>query len=66
MPEQFYWEAVRDALREEIAKLEAEVEGEMAAAERFALEESPYPDPSELTQDVYAEWREGEMGLEQA
>ena len=51
-------------MREEISKLEAEVEAEMAAAEKFALEESPYPDPSELTQDVYAEWREGEMGLE--
>lgn len=40
------------------------VEEEMAAAEKFALEESPYPDPSTLLEDVYAEWIEGKYGLE--
>lgn len=48
----------------EIADIQAEVDAEMVEAEHFALEESPYPDPSELTQDVYAEWREGPLGLE--
>jgi len=47
-------------------RVQAEVNAEMAAAERFALEESPYPDPSELTEDVYAGWREGPLGLEPA
>ncbi len=50
--------------RAEIDGVQAEVDAEMVEAERFALEESPYPDPSELTQDVYAEWREGPLGLE--
>jgi TPP-dependent pyruvate/acetoin dehydrogenase alpha subunit len=49
---------------EESERLQAEVDGEMVEAERFALDESPYPDPSELTEDVYAEWREGPLGLE--
>ena len=40
------------------------VEEEMAAAEKFAIEESPYPDPSTLLEDVYAEWIEGKYGLE--
>jgi len=48
----------------EVDEIQAEVDAEMVEAERFALEESPYPDPSELTQDVYAEWREGPLGLE--
>ncbi|MHC5056528.1 MAG: thiamine pyrophosphate-dependent dehydrogenase E1 component subunit alpha [Planctomycetota bacterium] len=48
----------------EVDEVQAEVDVEMVEAERFALEESPYPDPSELTQDVYAEWREGPLGLE--
>jgi len=48
----------------EVEAVQAEVDAEMVEAERFALEESPYPDPSELTQDVYAEWREGPLGLE--
>lgn len=50
--------------KEEIDAVQAEVDSEMAEAERFALEESPYPDASELTEDVYAEWREGPVGLE--
>ena len=50
--------------QDEIDAVQAEVDGEIMVAEKFALEESPYPDPSELTEDVYAEWREGEMGLE--
>jgi TPP-dependent pyruvate/acetoin dehydrogenase alpha subunit len=49
---------------DEMDAVGAEVDAEMAEAERFALEESPYPDPSELTEDVYAGWREGPLGLE--
>lgn len=48
----------------EIDAVQAEVAAEMAEAEKFALEQSPYPDPSELTVDVYADWREGPLGLE--
>jgi TPP-dependent pyruvate/acetoin dehydrogenase alpha subunit len=48
----------------ECDEVEAEVAREMAEAERFALEESRYPDASELTEDVYAGWREGPLGLE--
>ena len=47
----------------EAGEVEAEVTAEMAAAERFALEESPYPDPSELYEDVYAGWIKGPKGL---
>ena len=50
--------------KDEIASVQAEVDAEMAEAETFALEESPYPDPSELTEDVYAGWKEGPLGLE--
>lgn len=38
---------------EEAKRLEEEVEREIEEAEKFALE-SPYPDPSELLDDVYA------------
>ena len=34
-------------------RIDQEVEGEVAAAEEWALE-APYPDPSEVTQHVYA------------
>ena len=37
---------------------------ELAEAEDFALNQSPYPDPSTLLEDVYAEWIEGKYGLE--
>ena len=43
--------------------LQAEVDAALAAAEKFAVEESPYPDPSEVMDDVYAGWVEGERGL---
>jgi hypothetical protein len=36
----------------------------VAEAEDFALNQSPYPDPSTLLEDVYAEWIEGKYGLE--
>ena len=36
----------------------------MMEAEKFALEESPYPDPASLLQDVYAGYIEGPLGLE--
>jgi len=44
--------------------LQAEVDKTLAAAEKFAIEDSPYPDPSEVMDDVYAGWVEGEHGLE--
>jgi len=44
-------------------RLQAEVDSGVAAAERFAVEESPYPDPSEVLDDVYAGWIETEKGL---
>ena len=43
--------------------IQAEVDQELAAAEKFAVEDSPYPDPSEVMDDVYAGWVEGERGL---
>jgi pyruvate dehydrogenase E1 component alpha subunit len=38
--------------QEKIKKLDGEIEKELDEAIRFA-EESPFPDPSELTQDIY-------------
>ena len=73
--EEYYWErcpisqlrillADKGLLSEEEAELvQKEVDGEIAEAERFALE-SAYPEPSELTRDVYAGWDEGPWGLE--
>jgi pyruvate dehydrogenase E1 component alpha subunit len=43
--------------------LQAEVDAELAAAEKFAIEESPYPAPGEVLDDVYAGWIETEKGL---
>lgn len=39
---------------QEIEEIKASIKDQIAEAERFA-EESPYPDPSELTQDLYAQ-----------
>ena len=50
--------------REEVDVLEKEVDVEMAEAEDFSLNQSPYPDPATLLEDVYAEWIEGKYGLE--
>ena len=47
-----------------MASLQREVDGELAEAERFALEESPFPEPSELHQDVYVGYIQGARGLE--
>jgi TPP-dependent pyruvate/acetoin dehydrogenase alpha subunit len=56
---------VQGALTEsEIAALQKDVDRELAEAEDFALKQSPYPDPSTLLEDVYAEWIEGKYGLE--
>ena len=44
-------------------RLQAEVDSGIAEAERFAVDESPYPDPSEVLDDVYAGWVETEKGL---
>jgi pyruvate dehydrogenase E1 component alpha subunit len=43
--------------------LQAEVDKTLAEAEKFAIEDSPYPDSSEVMDDVYAGWVEGEHGL---
>jgi len=45
------------------AALQAQVDAAIAAAEKFAVVESPDPDPSEVYDDVYAGWVEGERGL---
>jgi len=49
---------------EEIDGLQKEVDRELAEAEKFALEESPYPDPGEVYEDVYKGWVKGKYGLE--
>ena len=51
---------------DETAAVEAEVDKEMAEAEAFALDESPYPDPAAVHEDVYAGWIQGTYGLERA
>lgn len=48
----------------ELDAVQAEVDTEMVAAENFALNESPYPSPDALFDDVYAGWRQGKYGLE--
>jgi pyruvate dehydrogenase E1 component alpha subunit len=49
---------------DEVAAVQGEVDREMAEAEDFALNQSPWPDPSTLLEDVYAEWIEGRYDLE--
>jgi len=49
---------------EKVGALQQEVDEELTEAERFALEESPLPDPSELYQDVYTGYVQGPWGLE--
>ncbi len=49
--------------REEVDALQAEVDVDVEAAEQFAVEESPYPDPEELYEDVFTGWIEGKKGL---
>ncbi len=44
-------------------RLQVEVDEAVADAEAFAVEESPYPDPSEVLDDVYCGWIETEKGL---
>jgi TPP-dependent pyruvate/acetoin dehydrogenase alpha subunit len=48
----------------EFEDLQDKVDENIAYAERFSLEESPYPDPAELYEDVYAGWIEGPRRLE--
>jgi len=43
--------------------LQGEVDQSLAAAEKFAIEDSPYPNPAELHDDVYVGWVEGPKGL---
>ena len=49
--------------KKEVEELQKKVDKEMADAEDFALNQSPYPDPNTLLEDVYAEWIEGKYGL---
>ena len=49
---------------EEVGELHMSVEQEMAEAEKFTLEDSPWPNPEELFDDVYVGWKQGPMGLE--
>lgn len=42
---------------QEFERLQAEVDQALIEAETFAVEHSPYPDPAELYDDVYAGWR---------
>jgi pyruvate dehydrogenase E1 component alpha subunit len=65
--EEEYWKTQRDPLKllaswlgeqqladdDVFARIERKVQAEVEAGERFALE-APYPDPSEVSQDVYA------------
>jgi len=48
---------------EEFEALQKEVDEELAEAEEFALNQSPYPDPSTLYEDVYVGYIQGEKGL---
>ena len=50
----------------EVASLKHRVEEELAEAERFALEESPLPDPGELHRDVYIGYTQGPRGLQKS
>jgi pyruvate dehydrogenase E1 component alpha subunit len=49
--------------KEEVDAVQAEVNQEMAEAEDFAVNKSPYPKPEELYEDVYAGYVEGKYGL---
>ena len=49
---------------EDYKALEDEAAKEMAEAEDFALNKSPYPDAEDLYDDVYIGYIQGEMGLE--
>ena len=49
--------------KEGIDAVQAEVNQEMAEAEDFAVNKSPYPKPEELYEDVYAGYIEGKYGL---
>jgi TPP-dependent pyruvate/acetoin dehydrogenase alpha subunit len=48
----------------EAGAVEAEVDREMAEAEKFALDESPYPDGAAVLEDVYCGWIKGKFGLQ--
>jgi len=48
---------------ERFAEMQKEVDQELAEAEDFALNQSPYPDPARVFEDVYAGWIQGERGL---
>ncbi len=56
--------AEADAVSPESADdIEEEVAAEISAAVTFALEQSPYPNVSEVLRDVYKGWIEGPLGL---
>ena len=48
----------------EMDAVEAEVDQEMAEAEKFTLDESAYPPAEAVFEDVYAGWIQGKYGLE--
>jgi len=52
------------ATEEEFDQVGREVDAEIAEAEDFALNQSPFPDPAHLADDVYTGWRQGPRGLE--
>jgi len=60
-----YLESEKIATEDEIKSIWAEVEKEIAEAEDFAVNKSPYPDPSELYEDVYCGWIQGKFDLEE-
>jgi len=49
--------------KEGVDEVQAEVNREIAEAEDFAVNKSPYPKPEEVYEDVYAGWKEGKYGL---
>jgi pyruvate dehydrogenase E1 component alpha subunit len=49
--------------KEEIEAVQGEVNQEIAEAEDFAVNKSPYPKPEEVYEDVYAGYVEGKYGL---
>ncbi|MDP6380877.1 MAG: thiamine pyrophosphate-dependent enzyme, partial [Phycisphaerae bacterium] len=56
---------VEDILtKESFDKLQTEVDKVLDDAEDFALNQSPYPEPEGVCDDVYVGWVEGKYGLE--
>jgi TPP-dependent pyruvate/acetoin dehydrogenase alpha subunit len=56
--------AAGELIAEAFERLQAAVDQALLEAEDFALNQSPYPDPAELYQDVYAGWRQTDRRIE--